>query len=187
MMKSICVYCGSRKPQDKELRTIAINLGKDIAQKNWTVVYGGAKIGMMGLVADAALAEDGEVIGVIPTHLKKVEVAHTGITKLHETQDMHTRKALMESLSDAFVVLPGGFGTLDEFFEILTWKQLGIHNKEIILLNKNGYFDGLEKFFNSAKSEDFIKEDTMKLFQIVDTVDGCIEMLIKSFGFETTG
>lgn len=176
-MKNICVYCGSRKPLDKSISDLAATLGEQFAQKEWSIVYGGGKVGMMGIVADAALANKGEVIGVIPTHLKKLEVEHTGITKLHETQDMHTRKALMESLSDAFVVLPGGFGTLDEFFEILTWRQLGIHNKPIFLININGYFDGLETFVKKALSEDFIREKSLELFQIVYSLEDCIEML----------
>ncbi len=176
-MKNVCVYCGSRKPLDKSIRDFAIQLGKQFALKEWAIIYGGGKVGVMGIVADAALSKNGEVIGVIPTHLKKLEVEHTGITKLHETQDMHTRKALMESLSDAFVVLPGGFGTLDEFFEILTWRQLGIHNKPIILVNLNGYFDGLEAFTKKAISEDFIRESSLELFKIAYSLDECIEML----------
>ncbi|GAB5408182.1 MAG: TIGR00730 family Rossman fold protein [Balneolaceae bacterium] len=176
-MKSVCVYCGSRKPLDNAISKLATQLGERIAQKNWTIVYGGGKVGIMGVVADAALSKQGEVIGVIPTHLKKLEVEHTGITKLHETQDMHTRKALMESLSDVFVVLPGGFGTLDEFFEILTWRQLGIHNKPIILVNINGYFDGLEAFTKRAISEDFIREKSLELYQIAYSLDECFEML----------
>ncbi len=176
-MKNICVYCGSRKPLDNEISTLAYDLGKEIAKRNWGIVYGGGKVGMMGIIADAALSEGGEVTGVIPTHLKKAEVAHLGLTKLHETQDMHTRKALMESLSDAFVVLPGGFGTLDEFFEILTWRQLGIHNKPIILVNINGYFDGLEAFTQKAVSQDFIRESGLNLFHIAYSKEECIEML----------
>jgi len=176
-MKNVCVYCGSRKPLDKTISEFAIKLGEQFALNEWTIIYGGGKVGVMGIVADAALSKNGEVIGVIPTHLKKLEVEHTGITKLHETQDMHTRKALMESLSDAFVVLPGGFGTLDEFFEILTWRQLGIHNKPIILVNLNGYFDGLEAFAKKAISEDFIQESSLELFNIAYSLDECIEML----------
>ncbi len=176
-MKSICVYCGSRKPQTQEINRIAVQLGKEISSREWTLVYGGGKVGMMGLVADSALKSNGEVVGIIPTHLKKVEVVHLGLTKLHETQDMHTRKALMESLSDAFVVLPGGFGTLDEFFEILTWRQLGIHNKPIVLLNVNGYFDGLMQFVEQALSEDFIQIKSTRLFKVATTVDECFEML----------
>ena len=176
-MKSVCVYCGSRKPLNKNISEQARLLGEGIAERNWAVVYGGGKVGMMGIVADAALESGGEVIGVIPTHLKKAEVAHLGLTKLHETQDMHTRKALMESLSDAFVVLPGGFGTLDEFFEILTWRQLRIHGKPIFLVNVDGYFDGLMQFVEKALSEDFIRDEATALFSVVQSVDECIEML----------
>lgn len=183
-MKNVCVYCGSRKPFDNDISETAILLGERIAQNNWGIVYGGGKVGMMGLVADAALQKNGIVTGVIPTHLKKLEVEHTGISKLHETQDMHTRKALMESLSHAFVVLPGGFGTLDEFFEILTWRQLGIHDKEIILVNINGYFDGLEQFVQNALSEDFLKTESTSLFKIANSVDETVEMLENYFGFD---
>ena len=176
-MRTVCVYCGSRKPLTDELSSIAVELGQEIANRNWTLVYGGGKVGMMGLVADATLNSNGEVIGVIPTHLKKAEVVHLGLSKLHETQDMHTRKALMESLSDAFVVLPGGFGTLDEFFEILTWRQLGIHNKPIVVVNVNGYFDGLMEFVDRALEEDFLQHRSVELFNVVTTVDECLEML----------
>lgn len=176
-MKKVCVYCGSRTPEDADLSSLAIETGTWIANKGWTLVYGGGKVGMMGLVADATLAGSGEVIGIIPTALKKAEVLHTGVTTLHETQDMHTRKALMESLSDAFVVLPGGYGTLDEFFEILTWRQLGIHNKPIILINKNGYFDGLQIFVNKALEENFITDKSVSLFHIVSELDECIKIL----------
>ncbi|MEQ9308462.1 MAG: TIGR00730 family Rossman fold protein [Balneolaceae bacterium] len=176
-MKNVCVYCGSRKPLDKTISDLAIQFGERIALNKWTIVYGGGKVGMMGLIADAALSKQGEVIGVIPTHLKKLEVEHTGITKLHETQDMHTRKALMESLSDIFVVFPGGFGTLDEFFEILTWRQLGIHNKPIIIVNINGYFDALESFTEKALSENFVREKSLDLYKIAYSLDECFEML----------
>ncbi|MFV1884197.1 MAG: TIGR00730 family Rossman fold protein [Balneola sp.] len=176
-MKNICVYCGSRKPGNENISRQARLLGEGIASRNWSIVYGGGKVGMMGIVADGALEKGGDVIGVIPTHLKEKEVAHLGLTKLHETQDMHTRKALMESLSDAFVVLPGGFGTLDEFFEILTWRQLGIHRKPIFLINIDGYFDGLMQFVKGALSEDFIRDEAVALFSVVQSVDECFEML----------
>lgn len=176
-MKNVCVYCGSRKPGNKNISKQAHLLGEGIASRNWSIVYGGGKVGMMGIVADAALEKGGDVIGVIPTHLKKKEVAHLGLTKLHETQDMHTRKALMESLSDAFVVLPGGFGTLDEFFEILTWRQLGIHGKPIFLVNIDGYFDGLMQFVEEALSENFIRNEAAALFSVVQSVDECFEIL----------
>ena len=174
---NICVYCGSRAPKDEEMRAMAIQLGSEIANNNWNLVYGGAKIGMMGLVADACLAGGAEVTGVIPTALKRVEVAHPGITQMHETQDMHTRKALMESISDAFVVLPGGFGTMDEFFEILTWRQLGFHQKKIVLVNINGYYDGLIEFTNRAQNEDFIRPICKLLFHEVKNVQECLNVL----------
>ena len=173
----ICVYCGSREPRDQEIAEVATQLGTIIAKKGWSLVYGGAKIGMMGLVADACLSERGEVIGVIPTGLKRAEVAHPGITHMHETQDMHTRKALMETLSDAFVVLPGGFGTMDEFFEILTWRQLGIHQKKIVLFNKNGYFDGLKAYVQKAQDEDFIRPISTLLYHEVRSIEDCINVL----------
>ena len=180
-MKKICVYCGSRKPNDDTISELAQQLGEFIAGKDWTLVYGGGKVGMMGIVADACLANNGEVIGIIPTALKKAEVVHTGLTSLHETQDMHTRKALMESLSDAFVVLPGGFGTLDEFFEILTWRQLGIHNKPIFLVNKNGYFNGLLDFVHQGLEQDFLRPHSTSLFTIVSDFNECVEELESTF------
>lgn len=176
-MKKICVYCGSRIPESNELAELAVDLGHKVAERKWSIVYGGGRIGMMGKLADAALESNGEVIGVIPTALKRKEVAHPSITKMHETQDMHTRKALMESHSDAFVILPGGFGTLDEFFEILTWRQLGFHNKPIIIVNKEGYFDGLLQFMENALSQDFIRKDSLRLFEITNSVNEVMSML----------
>jgi uncharacterized protein (TIGR00730 family) len=180
-MKHICVYCGSQPGNSPDYLDLAAQIGREIADRKWGIIYGGAKIGMMGTVADTALAKNGSVIGVIPTHLKKKEVAHTGLTDLHETQDMHTRKALMESLSDAFLVLPGGFGTLDEFFEILTWRQLGIHNKPIILVNLNGYFDGLIQFTESAVENGYIHKKNLSLFQVCEDADSAIEQLERFF------
>lgn len=174
---NICVYCGSRAPKNEEMRLGAQQLGTEIAKHGWKMVYGGAKIGVMGLVADACLAGGGKVTGVIPTSLKRAEVAHPGITRMHETQDMHTRKALMESLSDAFVVLPGGFGTMDEFFEILTWRQLGFHQKKIILVNVDGYYDGLIQYVNRAMDEDFIRPISKLLFHEVPNIKECINLL----------
>ena len=139
---------------------------------------------MMGKLADAALEKDGEVIGVIPTALKRKEVAHPAITKMHETQDLHTRKALMESHSDAFVILPGGLGTLDEFFEILTWRQLGFHNKPIIIVNKEGYFDGLLRFTENAIAQDFIRKDSLRLFDVSNSVDEAMSLLEDFFADE---
>lgn len=181
MKKNICVYCGSRESNNPRFPELAQQAGREIARRNWGVVYGGGKVGMMGKLADAALESGGDVFGVIPTRLKKLEVAHTELTDLHETQDMHTRKALMESLSDAFLILPGGFGTLDEFFEILTWRQLGIHDKPIFLLNAEGYFDGLVKFTEDSIQYDFVRKSSLKLFKVCNEIDSCIEMLERFF------
>lgn len=177
MSFSVCVYCGSRKPLNTNLSKLAEKTGQTIAEKNWKLVYGGGKVGMMGIVADAVLQSNGEVIGIIPTALKKAEVAHTGVTELIETPDMHSRKALMEQKSDVFLVLPGGFGTLDEFFEILTWRQLGFHNKPIILINQDGYFDGLILYMENAIRENFIRDENRSLFFITENFDDTFKIL----------
>jgi len=176
-MKKVCVYCGSRVPKDPDFKELAMRLGSTFAKENIRLVYGGGKVGIMGIIANACLESGGKVTGVIPTAIKKMEVAHTGLTELHETQDMHTRKAMLESLSDIFLVLPGGFGTLDEFFEILTWRQLGFHNKPIILVNVNGYFDGLMQFVQSGLKEDFLRPEALNLFSVVNNFDDCMEMI----------
>ncbi len=176
-MKKVCVYCGSRIPEDPEIVEIAKRIGAAFADENIHLVYGGGKVGVMGIIADACLEKGGQVTGVIPTAIKDMEVAHTELTELHETQDMHTRKALMETLSDAFLVLPGGFGTLDEFFEILTWRQLGFHNKPIILVNINGYFDGLMQFVENGLKQNFLRPRALNLFEVVSNFDDCMEMI----------
>ncbi|MEO1023436.1 MAG: TIGR00730 family Rossman fold protein [Bacteroidota bacterium] len=174
---SVCVYCGSRTPESSALKNIAVTLGERLVSQHWKLVYGGGKVGMMGIIADTVLEHNGEVIGVIPTSLMKAEVAHTGIQQLIETPNMHSRKAKMEALSDAFVVLPGGFGTLDEFFEILTWRQLGFHNKPIFLVNMDGYFDGLLQFCASAFDHNFLRPESLELFETVENADQIIERI----------
>lgn len=182
-MKSVCVYCGSHIGKNPNFPVLAEDIGRQIARHQWGLVYGGGKVGLMGKISTAALAEGGEVIGVIPTALKRAEVVHTGLTELYETSDMHSRKAKMEQLSDAFLILPGGFGTLDEFFEILTWRQLGIHQKPIIFLNTEGYFDGILKFAQHAVKTGFVAEENLSLFEVADNEAECIEMLESVLGF----
>ena len=177
MSLNICVYCGSRTPEDSRYVELAKKIGQGISEQNWGLVFGGGKVGMMGLIANAALENTGEVIGIIPTALKRAEVVHVGVTEIIETPDMHTRKALMEKKSSAFVVLPGGFGTLDEFFEILTWRQLGIHNKPIILVNAFGYFDGLASFVNKAIDQDFVRSENRDLFNITSDFEETMAVL----------
>jgi uncharacterized protein (TIGR00730 family) len=141
-VKRVCVFCGSSAGSDPAFAAATRELGNLLAREGLGLVYGGARVGLMGAVADAVLAGGGEAIGVLPRALQERELAHTGLSQLHVVGSMHERKQLMADLADAFVALPGGFGTLDEFCEILTWAQLGIHTKPSGLLNVNGYYDG---------------------------------------------
>ena len=142
-MDSVCVFCGSRDGNDPAYLAAAMETGTAIARRGWKLVYGGGHVGLMGALADAALAEGGEVIGVMPRALLTREVAHPDITRLHLVTSMHRRKALMSSLSDGFLTLPGGYGTLEEFFETLTWAQLGLHTKPCALLDVIGFWNPL--------------------------------------------
>ncbi|MCS7012555.1 MAG: TIGR00730 family Rossman fold protein [Chloroherpetonaceae bacterium] len=155
--KSICVYCGSRTGNSPAHRAAASALGTAIAQHGLRLVYGGGQLGLMGILADAALAQGGEVVGVIPEMLVRRESAHRGLTELIVVDSMHARKAKMVELSDAFIALSGGLGTLDELFEILTWAQLGFHQKPCGILNIDGYYDSLLAFLDHAVSEGFVK------------------------------
>lgn len=156
MIRSICVYCGSSACASEEYFAAARLTGRVLAQRGHTLVYGGSHIGLMGALADTALSLQARVVGVIPQSLVDKEVAHPGLTEQHVVESMHVRKALMNELSDAFIALPGGFGTLDELFETLTWAQLQFHSKPVGLLNVNGYFDGLLAFARRAVTDGFI-------------------------------
>ncbi len=158
MIKRLCVYCGSNYGSRPEYNQAARELARVMVNKNIGLVYGGASIGVMGEIADAFLKEGGEVIGVIPKGLLVREAAHTSITELREVNTMHERKAMMAELSDGFIALPGGLGTIEEFFEIWTWAQLGMHQKPCGLLNAGQYYDKLIEFIDHAVSERFIKE-----------------------------
>ena len=155
-MSRICVFCGSSEGNRPVYRERASEVGRALAERSIGVVYGGGNTGLMGALADAALVAGGEVIGVIPRRLAEREVAHAGLTQLHVVETMHERKALMTELSDAFLTLPGGFGTLDELFEAITWRQLGFHDKRCGILDIDGYFDGLLAFVDRAVSDGFI-------------------------------
>ena len=148
--RRICVFCGSSVGANPKYLAEAKSLGQQMAGGGWGLVYGGTSIGLMGATADAALSGGAEVIGVLPQALQDREIAHRGLTKLHLVGSMHERKALMASLSDAFIALPGGYGTLDEFFEIVTWAQLNIHSKPCVLINTDGYYDFLLRFLDHA-------------------------------------
>lgn len=156
-MKSICVYCGSSAGNRPEYAQAARALAHELARRGIRLVYGGSNVGIMGVLADAMLQAGGQVVGVIPQSLVKKEVAHSGLTALHITEDMHTRKAMMAELSDGFIALPGGLGTLEELFESLTWGQLGFHSKPVGVLNMAGYYDGLLAFLDHSVGEAFVK------------------------------
>ena len=156
-MKSICVFCGSSMGVRPVYKEAAQTLGKTLASQKYRLVYGGGNVGLMGVVADAALLAGGEVIGVIPEFLSAHEIAHNELTVLHVVGSMHERKTKMADLADAFIALPGGYGTLEEFCEILTWAQLGLHQKPCGLLNVERYFDPLLRLFDHAVKEEFLK------------------------------
>ncbi len=160
-MQRVCVYCGSSPGSRREYTTAARTLGRILLDRRIGLVYGGASVGLMGVIADTMLAGGGEVIGVIPAALRKREVAHDGLSMLHLVETMHQRKAMMEQLSDAFIALPGGFGTLDELFEILTWAQLGMHQKPIGLLNVEGFFDGLIGYLEHCVNQGFVRAEQL--------------------------
>lgn len=157
-MDSVCVFCGSRDGNNPAYLAAARHTGMAIAKRGWRLVYGGGHIGLMGAVADGALSEGGEVVGIIPRSLLTREIPHPGITRLHVVSSMHRRKALMSSMSDGFLTLPGGFGTLEEFFETLTWAQLNLHTKPCALLDVAGFWDDLLAMVNTAVVEGFIPE-----------------------------
>jgi uncharacterized protein (TIGR00730 family) len=156
-MKSLCVYCGSSSGASKVYADTARELAKALVENNIALVYGGGNVGLMGVIADEVLRLGGEATGVIPKALMDREVGHTGLTRLHIVRDMHERKAMMAELSDGFIAMPGGIGTLEELFEVFTWSQLGLHEKPIGLLNVAGFYDGLLTFLGHVVDERFLK------------------------------
>jgi uncharacterized protein (TIGR00730 family) len=165
--RRVCVFCGSSPGVGPTYRAEAVALGTLLGKAGLGLVYGGAHVGLMGALADAALAHGSEVIGIIPRVLAGAEVAHQGLTRLVLVETMHERKAMMAQEADAFVALPGGFGTLDEFFEILTWAQLGIHAKPCVLVNTSGYFNHLLRFLEVAIDQGFLKPENHAYIQVV--------------------
>ncbi|MEC3979733.1 TIGR00730 family Rossman fold protein [Amycolatopsis sp. H20-H5] len=166
LIKRVCVFCGSSMGFDPAYAEQARALGGLLASRGIGLVYGGASVGTMGAVADGALAAGGEVIGVIPQALSRVEISHAGLTELHVTADMHERKAKMAALSDGFLALPGGAGTLEELFEVWTWAQLGLHSKPIGLVDVGGYYGPLLKFADHMVGEGFLKPEHRDLVTI---------------------
>lgn len=176
MIERVCVYCGSCSGRDSGFATGAVALGQSLARHGIMLVYGGASVGLMGTLADAVLAAGGQVTGVIPKHLHS-EVAHLGLTEIHITDSMHSRKAMMLELSDAVIAMPGGLGTLDEIFEALSWRQLLLHHKPCGLLNINGYYDQLAQFLDHAVSAGFVRQEHREILEIADTPEALLEKL----------
>jgi len=175
--KTICVYCGANAGVSPVYAEAARALGRALVDQNLALVYGGGKVGLMGIIADAVLAAGGEATGVIPTALVEREVGHTGLTRQFIVKDMHERKAMMASLSDGFIAMPGGMGTLEELFEMLTWSQLGIHAKPIGLLNVGGFYDGLIDFIAHASAQGFIRPQHAALMRSESDPEALLKLL----------
>ncbi len=184
-LESICLFCGASPGTNPIYKNAAANFGASLAKNRIRLVYGGGRVGLMGVAADACLANGGEVIGVIPRLLMEKEVGHTGVTKMHVVETMHERKALMTVVADGFIALPGGFGTLDELFESLTWLQLSYHTKPIGLLNVGGFFDGLIHFLDHARDERFLRELHRDSLQVDTNLDALIEKMRHSIAPDT--
>ena len=183
---SICVYCGSRPGNQPEFAAIATEVGTWIGSHGGQLVYGGGRNGLMGVVADATLAAGGRVIGVIPKALVEKEWAHNGCTELHIVETMHDRKRIMAAHADAFLALPGGIGTLEEFFEVWTWRQLGYHDKPIGLLNMAGYYEHLLAFLNASVKDGFKNEWLMDLDSTDSSATALLETLVQAAGMRKT-
>jgi len=165
-MKKVCVFCGSSPGADRGFAEAAQALGELLAARDQTLIYGGGNVGLMGILADAVLSRGGKVIGVIPQKLVDKEVAHFGLTELKVVSSMHERKAMMADLADAFLALPGGIGTLEEFFEVWTWGQLGLHSKPYGLLNVNKFFDPLLDFLDQVTHQRFLRAEQRAMVQV---------------------
>ena len=174
---SLCVYCGSRSGNEEAFARAAREVGELIGRRGWQLVYGGGRAGLMGLVADAALAAGARVVGVIPKALMVRELGHQGLHELHVVDTMHQRKQLMAERSDAFLALPGGIGTLEELFEVWTWRQLGYHDKPVGVLNVGGYYDALLDFLHATGREGFVPAAQLELLQVAGEPDALLSRL----------
>ncbi|MDP9039730.1 MAG: TIGR00730 family Rossman fold protein [Acidobacteriota bacterium] len=176
-IRSVAVFCASRDGASPIYRETAVELGRALARRRIGLVYGGSKVGLMQAVAQGALAEGGSVVGVIPTILVELEVADTELRELHVTDGMHSRKALMGERADAFIALPGGFGTFEELFEVLAWQTLKLHAKPVLLLNVNGFYDGLLRFLDHCVAEGLLREQNRAILLVAETVDEALRLL----------
>jgi uncharacterized protein (TIGR00730 family) len=179
--KWVCVFCASADGASPAYLKTATELGRRIAERGYGLLYGGATVGAMGAVADAALAAGGAVVGVIPEVIREREIDHKGLTEQHVVGTMHERKALLSSRADAFVALPGGYGTLDEFIEIVTWAQLRIHAKPCVLVNVGGFYDGLLAFLDQTVREGFIVPENRGLVQVAADADAALDLVERTW------
>ena len=180
-MKKICVFTGAASGINPLYKDAAYQMGQMIGSRGLGLVYGGGKMGLMGAIANGVLAANGHVTGIIPKFLDNVEVGHKGVTDLHIIDSMHERKAMMYDMSDAFVIFAGGLGTLDETMEIITWRQLGLHNKPIIIVNLNGYWDSMLIMFQNIIDQGFMHHGHTGHFDQVDDLDGLMDKLDQLF------
>ncbi len=186
MMKNITVFCGSSFGSDEIYKEQATLLGKTLAKQNIQLIYGGADVGLMGAVADGALSENGKVTGVLPYFLQSKEIAHKNLTELIIVETMHERKTKMNDLCDGVIVLPGGYGTLEEFFEMITWAQLGLHTKPIGILNIDGFYDDLIKLVQTMVDKGFLKQVNRDMLLISDSINELLDKM-KNYQAPTVG
>lgn len=179
-IKNVCVYCGSSARADEIFKQASAELGRILAENGVRIVFGGGRVGLMGIVSDAALNNGGEVVGIIPNHIAEKEVAHNGLTELYVVETMHERKQMMVDRADAFVIMPGGLGTMDEFFEIFTWWQLGLHDKPIIIINVAGFWTPLLALIDNIIEHKFARPEDRQHLKFIDSVDGVMDALIRS-------
>lgn len=176
---NVAVYCGSQMGKSSEYQEAAAQLGEALALAEHGIIYGGSNVGLMGTLADAALSNGGKVIGVMPTHLQRREIAHEHLTEIHFVESMHVRKAKMVEWAHAFIALPGGCGTLDEYFEVFTWAQIGLHEKPVILYNVNGFYNALIMHFEKMLEEGFVREEQRALLHIASSAQEILDILAR--------
>ncbi len=177
VIKSLSVFCGSSYGNDEAYTNVGYQLGQYLAKNHITLVYGGSRVGIMGAVADGAIEANGTIIGIIPGFIKNKEIAHEGVTELIEVESMHDRKMTMHQKSDGALILPGGFGTLDKMFELLTWGQLGLHQKPIGILNINGYFDYLINFMDNMVNKNMLRVSNRDMVIVDSEIEGLIRKM----------
>lgn len=176
-MRSVCVFCGAQNAVPKEHLAMARQLGEDMAKAGKQLVYGGGDCGLMGAVANGVLEAGGRAVGVFPRSLGRIEVEHKGLTTMHMVDSMHERKQIMYDNADVFVILPGGFGTLDEMFEVITWRQIKIHQKQVVIFNHNGYWDHMITLMEHMVAQGFARPETREFYTVVNTKDELYSLL----------